>query len=136
MLLNREVPIFIVSKGRWQSRLTSKALEYMQVPYYIVVEKQEYEQYASVIDSEKILILPAEYLEQYDTCDDLGSSKSKGPGAARNFCWDYSTTYNAKWHWVIDDNIYSLPTPTSGFSIIFENNMVQGALRHSYHQTL
>jgi hypothetical protein len=103
--MNPKYPIYIVSKGRWKSRLTSKALETMGVPYKIVVEEHEYSDYASVINPEKILILPKEYLENYDTFDQLGDSKSKGPGAARNFCWDHSVQQGAKWHWVMDDNL-------------------------------
>lgn len=103
--MNPEFPIYIISKGRWQSRLTSKALEYMHVPYHIVVEELEYGNYASVIDPQKILILPQEYLDKYDTCDNLGKSKGKGPGAARNFCWDDSIKHGAKNHWVMDDNL-------------------------------
>jgi hypothetical protein len=103
--VNPDYPIYIVSKGRWQSRLTSRALEYMNVPYHIVVEELEYGNYASVIDPQKILILPQEYLDNYDTCDDLGFSKGKGPGAARNFCWEHSINHGAKWHWVMDDNL-------------------------------
>ena len=81
--------------------------EKMNVPYYIIVEKQEFDEYAAVIDPAKILILPIEYLENYDTCDDLGSSKGKGPGAARNYAWEHSIGLGAKWHWVMDDNIAS-----------------------------
>ena len=98
-------PIYIVSKGRWESRLTAKSLEEMNVPYYIIVEQQEYDQYAAVIDPKKILVLPIKYLDEYDTFDDLGSTKSRGPGAARNFAWDHSISLGAKWHWVMDDNI-------------------------------
>lgn len=98
-------PIYIVSKGRWQSRMTSKVLEKLNVPYHIVVESQEYDNYANVIDFEKIIILPKEYLDEYDTYDDLGSSKSVGPGAARNFCWEHSISNGAERHWVMDDNI-------------------------------
>ena len=105
--MNPDYPIYIVSKGRWESRLTSKALERMNVPYFIIIEEQEYDQYASVIDPQKILILPRHYLENYDTFDDLGFSKSKGPGSARNFAWDHSISINAPWHWVMDDNIAS-----------------------------
>lgn len=103
--MNPKYPIYIVSKGRWESRLTSKALEKMGVPYYIVVEESEQDQYASVIDLARILVLPKMYLDQYDTCDDLGDSKSKGPGAARNFCWAHSIGLGAERHWVMDDNI-------------------------------
>lgn len=105
MQMNPEYPVYIISKGRWDSRYTSKSLERMGVPYHIVVEEQEYDNYAEVIDKSKILILPKKYLEDYDPCDSLGFSKSKGPGAARNFCWDNSIEHGFKRHWVMDDNI-------------------------------
>jgi len=100
-----QFPIYIVSKGRADSRLTSKALEAMRVPYFIIVEEQEFDVYASVIDKNKILVLEKRYQRDYDTFDDLGDSKSKGPGAARNFAWDHSLSRGAEWHWVMDDNI-------------------------------
>jgi TET-Associated Glycosyltransferase len=103
--MNPAHPVFIVSKGRWESRLTSKALEGMGVPYRIVVEQQEYEQYAAVIEPAKILILPNDYLENYDTFDEWGVAKSVGPGAARNYCWDLAVGEGAAWHWVLDDNL-------------------------------
>jgi len=102
--MKNKYPIYIVSKGRWNSRLTSKALEHMNVPYYIVVEANEFEEYANMIDSDKILILPQKYLDEYDTFDDILIG-SKGPGAARNFCWDHSIENGATRHWVMDDNL-------------------------------
>ena len=118
MSMNPEYPIYIVSKGRWDTRLTSKALEKANIPYYIIIEKQEYQDYANVIDPKKILILPTEYQDKYDTCDDLGSSKSKGPGPARNFAWEHSIALGARWHWVMDDNI-------KVFNRLNRNKMVQ-----------
>jgi len=105
--MNPKYPIYIVSKSRWESRLTAKALENINVHYYIVVEKQEYDKYKSVTDDKKgtVLILPQKYLDEYDTCDNLGNTKSKGPGAARNFCWEHAIELKAKRHWVMDDNI-------------------------------
>ena len=105
MLMNPNFPVYIVSKGRWKTRQTSRAFEKMGVQYKIVVEKQEYDNYAEVISPNRILILPQKYLDIYDTFDDLGYRKSKGPGPARNFCWDNSLQSGAKWHWVLDDNI-------------------------------
>lgn len=102
---NPKYPIYIVSKGRWKSRLTSKALEKMKVSYYIIVEKREYKKYVSVISKKKILILPQSFLDNYDTFDNLNNSKSKGPGAARNFAWHHSIKNGFKYHWVMDDNI-------------------------------
>jgi len=103
--MNPKYPIYIVSKGRWESRLTSKALDKMNCPYYIVVEEHERELYAQAVGAEKVLVLPAKYLEEYETCDELGATKSKGPGAARNFCWDHSMSLCHARHWVMDDNI-------------------------------
>ncbi len=102
---NPQFPLYIVSKGRWQSRKTSIALEAMNTPYYIVVEEQEYKDYASVIDPKKILVLDKQYQRDYETLDTLGDSKSKGPGPARNFVWDHSMSNGFDWHWVMDDNI-------------------------------
>lgn len=98
-------PIYIVSKGRWKTRLTSKALDVMDVPYYIIVEESEFSEYCGQVGSNKCLILPQKYLDEYDTCDDVGNNKSKGPGAARNFAWDHSTAGGFKRHWVMDDNL-------------------------------
>ncbi len=85
--------------------MTSKALESMNVPYKIIIEEQESDHYSKVIDSKKILFLPKKYQDEYDTFDDLGYSKSKGPGPARNFAWDHSVLSGFKWHWVMDDNL-------------------------------
>lgn len=103
--MNPRWPLYIVSKGRADSRLTSKALERMGVPYRIVVEAQEVETYAAAIDRSKILTLDPEYQRKYETCDDLGTTKSKGPGPARNFVWDHAISEGHSWHWVMDDNI-------------------------------
>ena len=85
-------PIYIVSKGRWESRLTSKALENLHIPYRIVVEPVEYKKYASVIDPAKILKLPFSNLGQ-------------GSIPARNWIWEYYLKEGAKRHWILDDNI-------------------------------
>ena len=90
--MNPRYPVYIISKGRWESRLTSKALEKMQVPYHIVVEPQELGQYAEVIDRKKILVLPF-------------SNLGKGSIPARNWVWEYSIERGAKRHWILDDNI-------------------------------
>ncbi len=90
--LNPVYPVYIISKGRWKSRLTSKALEAIGVPYHIVIEPQEYHQYAAVIDPAKILVLPFSHLGQ-------------GSIPARNWVWEHSIAQGAKRHWILDDNI-------------------------------
>jgi hypothetical protein len=90
--MNPNYPVYIISKGRQESRLTSKALEKIGVPYYIVVEPQEYDNYAAVIDPKKILVLPFSNLGQ-------------GGIPARNWVWEHSLGAGAKRHWILDDNI-------------------------------
>lgn len=97
-------PVYIVSKNRWANPLTHKALTTMGVPHSIVVEEHQVEQYRQHT-SAPLIVLPQKYLDEYDTCDDLGNSKSKGPGAARNFAMDHSISLGYKRHWVMDDNL-------------------------------
>jgi hypothetical protein len=85
-------PIYIISKGRWESRLTSKALERINTPYRIVIEPQEYDEYSKVIDEKKILVLPFSNLGQ-------------GSIPARNWVWNHSIENGFARHWIIDDNI-------------------------------
>jgi hypothetical protein len=85
-------PIYIVSKGRADSRLTARALGRMGVDYFIAIEPQDYDAYSVVIDKKKILILPF-------------SNHGDGPGRARNWVWDHAKTNGHRRHWVMDDNI-------------------------------
>lgn len=106
--MNPHFPLYVVSKGRFADsvRLTSRALHYMNVPHNIVIEEQEYDDYAArVDDTAALIVLDKRYQAEYDTCDDLGATKSKGPGPARNFVWEHSIAEGHDWHWVMDDNI-------------------------------
>lgn len=85
-------PIYIISKGRWENNLTSRSLEEMGVPYHIVVEPQEYDNYSKVIDPDKIYTLPFSNLGQ-------------GSIPARNWVWEHSISIGAQRHWILDDNI-------------------------------
>lgn len=90
--MNPAYPVYIVSKGRWDSRQTSRALDEMGVPYRIVIEPQEYAAYASVLDTDKILTLPFSNLGQ-------------GSIPARNWIWEHAIAEGHARHWVLDDNI-------------------------------
>jgi hypothetical protein len=92
--INPKYPVYIISKGRWKTRKTSLALEAMDCPYKIVVEPQEYNNYAQVINPKKILILPKQYL-----------NKNKGGIPARNFVWEHAKKNGASKHWILDDNL-------------------------------
>ena len=92
--LNPQYPIYVISKGRWESRLTVKALERINVPFLVVVEPQEYDQYASVIDHTRILKCPEDF-----------SKLGQGSIPVRNFVWEHSIQRGARRHWILDDNI-------------------------------
>lgn len=92
--MKNKYPIYIISKGRWDSRLTSKALEEMKQPYRIVIEPKEYDLYAKFIDKSKIIVLP-------DNFSELG----QGGIPARNFVWEHSINEGHERHWILDDNI-------------------------------
>ena len=102
--MNPKFPIYIVSKGRWNDRLTSKCLEKLGVSYHIIVNNEESSEYSRVIDKKKVLIQPKKYAKEYDMFwkDDI---KITGPGAARNFAWDHSIENGYDHHWIMDDNI-------------------------------
>jgi len=85
-------PLYIISKGRWESRLTAKTLEEIGADYRIVVEPQEYDKYAAVIDPKKILVLPF-------------SNLGLGSIPARNWVWEHSISEGHERHWVLDDNM-------------------------------
>jgi hypothetical protein len=116
--MNPQFPLYIVSKARYDTRYTVKSFEAMRVDYSIIVEEQEYSKYARVIDKKKILVLDKRYQDEYETCDDLGSTMSKGSGAARNFAWDHAISRNAQWHWIVDDNI-------QGFCRLIRNRKIR-----------
>jgi hypothetical protein len=110
-------PIYVVSKSRSDNCTTSRFLSQMEVPHFVVVEPCDVELYKEKVENQyaTILELDMKYKDDYDCFDDLGDTKSKGPGAARNFCWDDSIKCGYKMHWVMDDNA------NEGFHCINEN---------------
>ena len=85
-------PIYIISKGRADSRLTAKALEKLGINYRIVIEPQEYDAYSERIHEGKILTLPFSNLGQ-------------GSIPARNYVWEHARKTGAARHWILDDNL-------------------------------
>lgn len=89
--MNPRYPIFVPTKGRWESRLTIKALEKIGVRYTAVVEAPEWDKYvAAGVEPEDLLILP---------------HRDKGLVVTRNWIWDHALSIGAKRFWTFDDNI-------------------------------
>lgn len=85
-------PIYIISKGRWESCKTARELDMLNITYKLIIEPQEFDAYAEVIDKDKLSILPFSNLGQ-------------GSIPARNWVWEHAQTAGHKKHWILDDNI-------------------------------
>lgn len=86
-------PIYIPSKGRWKEGLTVRSFQKDEVPIHLVIEEQEYDEYAKRWESPttKILVLP------------FSNKGSVVP--ARNWIMEHSIEhYGAERHWQFDDN--------------------------------
>lgn len=85
-------PIYVISKGRANSCLTTRALDWLGVDHKVVIEPTEYEDYSNNVDPKKLLQLPF---------SDLG----QGSIPARNWVWDHSKSLGYGRHWILDDNL-------------------------------
>lgn len=106
-MMGPEFPIYIPSKSRWKSALTPRFLDAINVPYRLVVEEHQAEDYAKIFGDEKIVLLDPAYQDDYDPLMELEPGQSKGSGPARNFIWDHSVKEGHPFHWIMDDNIIS-----------------------------
>jgi hypothetical protein len=59
------------------------------VPYQAVIEPQEYDQYAAIVDPANLLVLP---------------HQDRGLVVTRNWIWDYAAKLGAPYFWTFDDN--------------------------------
>jgi len=84
-------PIYIPSKGRAEHCTTALALNKDNVPFYLVIEQQEYDTYAKQFGEKCLLVLP------------FNNQGSVIP--ARNWIKDHATNDGHLRHWQLDDNI-------------------------------
>jgi hypothetical protein len=97
-MTNPKYPVYIISKGRSESMLTSRSLARMKVNHYIAIEPQDEDLYEAALDKFKIRPYVTLLIAPF-------SNHGDGPGRARNWCWDHSISIGAEKHWVLDDNI-------------------------------
>lgn len=98
-MTNPRYPVYIVSKGRHESMITSRSLSRMKVPHYIVIEPQDEALYDEALDTFDIRPYVTLLVAPF-------SNHGDGPGRARNWAWDHSIALGATSHWVLDDNIH------------------------------
>lgn len=90
--MNPKFPVYVISKGRAKNCLTARELKKMNVPFKLVIEPVEVDQYKKHVPDTDFLILPF-------------SNLGKGSIPARNFVWNHSIEQGYKKHWILDDNI-------------------------------
>lgn len=90
--MNPKYPVYVISKGRAKRCLTARELTLMNVPFYLVVEPQEEEEYRQEWSNANIIVTPFSNLGQ-------------GSIPVRNFVWEHSINNGDKRHWILDDNL-------------------------------
>jgi len=89
--MNPRYPVYVPTKGRWDTRLTIRALDEISVPYKAVIEPQEVENYIRAgVKEQDILVLP---------------HRDKGLVVTRNWIWNHALASGTARFWTIDDNI-------------------------------
>ncbi len=116
-MTNPTNPVYIVSKGRSDTMITSKSLSRMKVPHYIVVEPQDEEAYDKALDKFNIRDYVTLIVAPF-------SNHGDGPGRARNFAWDHSISIGAEKHWVLDDNISDFYRLHQNYRIRVESGVI------------
>jgi hypothetical protein len=86
-------PVYVPSKGRADVCYTARFLVEDRVPFFLVVEKQERDEYAAQFGDERVLVLPF---------------SNRGLFAARNWIKAHAKKAGAERHWQLDDNMNSV----------------------------
>ncbi len=102
--MNPRYSIYVPTKGRWEVRQTLRTFDKIGVPYKAVVEPQEYDHYAAVVDRNSLLVMP---------------HSNQGLVVTRNWIWDHAQASGAKRFWTFDDNI---GTQASGLPGLYRLN--------------
>jgi hypothetical protein len=92
--MKNKYPIYVPTKGRFDTRKTVKALLQMGADFRIVIEPQEVDLYRTILDDRQILILP--FSKPNDHSQLVNT---------RNWIKDHSISEGHKRHWQLDDNI-------------------------------
>ena len=107
MKLLPRYPIFIPSKGRAERCLTAKFFREDGVPFHLIVEPQEADQYAEQFGRENLVILPW---------------SNRGLVTALNWLWDSEMLKGHERYWYFDDNIRGIYRFHKGMRIRCESS--------------
>lgn len=97
-------PVYVISKGRASSAFTARLFSRHGVPFHLVVEPQEFDEYAARYPGATMQKLPFSNLGQ-------------GSIPARNWVWEHARAAGHRRHWILDDNIPSIYRHYDGLKI-------------------
>lgn len=99
-------PVYVPSKGRYESCYTAEFLIKDNVPFYLVVEPSEVDSYGSRFGYDRLLVLPWDGNDSVRRayCKSLGIENG-GLIAVRNWIKAHSIAAGAERHWQLDDNM-------------------------------
>lgn len=111
--IKNKYPIYIISKGRYERKLTYDAIKEMGVDFKIVIETYEVEKYVEHgVDRNDILEFPM--------CDKKHHMQNGEGGSipVRNFIMEHSKHLGFKSYWCLDDNL-------DGFYRFYKNSRIK-----------
>lgn len=112
--INPKYPVYVISKGRYDLKSsTAQALEDMGCPFKVVVEPDEYDLYAKVIDPKRLIKAPQNF-----------SKQKRGGIPVRNFVWQHAVSSGAKKHWILDDNLRKFKRWNKSFRFTVNSGVV------------
>lgn len=99
-------PIYVPSKGRYESGYTVKFLIRDRVPFRLVVEPQEVDEYGKRYGYDSLLVLPwsGDDEKRRAFCEERGIENG-GLIAVRNWIKEHSIEAGHVRHWQLDDNL-------------------------------
>lgn len=106
-------PVYIPSKGRADNLRTAWMFQEDDVPYKVVVEPQEVDEYAQAVGRENLLTLP---------------KNNKGLVYSRNWIKNHATEAGHKRHWQFDDDIFYMNRVYRGYRLRCPSNVAMIAL--------
>lgn len=112
--IKNKYPIYIISKGRWEKKLTYDSIIQMNVDFKIVVEEDEKDKYIeNGVNPDDILVFSQEQKQIHSKNGEYGGSIP-----VRNFIKYHSKINGFKKYWCLDDNI-------DGFYRFYKNSRIK-----------
>lgn len=110
MLLPKH-PVYVISKGRAATPLTARFLLRDRVPFSLVIEPQELDEYTAAVAELCAKIKAEDGIDREGLCTIRVlpfSNLGLGGIPARNWCWEHAKSIGAERHWILDDNIRAM----------------------------